>query len=122
MCPRTLRLTLALLLAILPRAASAQDAGPVAGAAIFESWQPMAFSSPVGSRRNLTPPAGFSERVGRAVMGGAIGAVGGVVFCTIVSNLAKDEGTGFSTCTTKGYLLTGGVGFGLGFLVGWLAA
>ncbi|MBA2460125.1 MAG: hypothetical protein H0V43_14375 [Gemmatimonadales bacterium] len=53
-----------------------------------------------------------------ALIGAAIGTVAGLAFCTVFSNLANDPGTGFSTCTLKGYLLTGGVGFGLGLLVG----
>jgi hypothetical protein len=28
----------------------------------------------------------------------------------------------FTTCTTSGYLLTGSIGFGAGFLVGWLVS
>jgi hypothetical protein len=44
--------------------------------------------------------------------------LGHVWFCTVVSNLANDRGTGFSTGTAKGYLLTGGVGLALGLLVG----
>ena len=52
-----------------------------------------------------------------ALIGSAIGAAAGVAFCTAVSNLTN-EGTGFSTCTRDGYLLTGGIGFALGALVG----
>jgi hypothetical protein len=52
-------------------------------------------------------------------VGGLIGAVGGVVVCTVISNLADDSADGFSTCTLKGYLLTGAAGFALGFAVGW---
>lgn len=37
------------------------------------------------------------------------------MFCTIVSN---DPGSGFSTCTTTGYLLTGGIGFAVGLAAG----
>ena len=47
------------------------------------------------------------------------GHVGGTPpLCTVVSALVKDEGTGFSTCTAKGYLLLGGVGLSLGALIG----
>ncbi len=67
----------------------------------------------------------FSEAKGgggrRVLIGGAIGAVAGVAVCTVISNIAKDPGTGFSTCTTKGYVgfAVGGfaVGAGLGAIV-----
>jgi hypothetical protein len=114
-----LRRFVLLSLLLLPPAAAAQQAGPVvAPAATFASWTP---AEPAGYaiRRPVLDVARESrDRAGNAVLGGVIGAAAGVAFCTVVSNIAKDEGTGFSTCTTKGYLLTGGVGFALGFLVG----
>ena len=86
----------------------------------FESWTYP--SSPAGQS------AGISARVAavgtrppgrRALIGGAIGAVAGVAMCTAISNLVKDQATGFSTCTGDGYLLFGSAGFVLGFAVGW---
>jgi hypothetical protein len=62
-------------------------------------------------------PAGRRTRNG--LIGGAIGAVGGLAVCTVISNLVND-GTGFSTCTWNGYVLTGAIGFGVGFAVGWM--
>ena len=114
-----LRRVVLLALLLLPPAAAAQQVGPVVTpAATFESWAPgepggYALPGPV-----LDVALESKDRTGNALLGGVIGAAAGVAFCTIVSNIAKDEGTGFSTCTTKGYLLTGGVGFALGFLVG----
>jgi len=109
-----------LLALLLPATATAQQAGPVAGEQrAFVSWEPAAFA---GQVRPVVLPevsARSKDRVGNALLGGTIGAVAGVTFCTVVSNIVKDEGTGFSTCTTSGYLLTGGIGFGLGFIVGW---
>jgi hypothetical protein len=55
---------------------------------------------------------GGSRRLQHAVWGGVIGGAVGIITCTVISNIAKDPGTGFSTCTTKGYL-----GMGLGGLV-----
>ncbi|HEV8150073.1 MAG TPA: hypothetical protein VGP61_07825 [Gemmatimonadales bacterium] len=60
------------------------------------------------------------DRTGHAVLGGAIGAATGIVACTVISNLVKDPGSGFSTCTTKGYLGFALGGAALGALLGWL--
>jgi hypothetical protein len=62
----------------------------------------------------------MSRRGRRALIGGAIGAVAGLAVCTVISNLTDERVRGFSTCTWKGYLLTGGIGFGVGFAAGWL--
>jgi hypothetical protein len=115
-----LRRAAVLALLLLPSVAAAQRAGPMAPPPdSFESW------TPVGQPLDRPAlPAGAElrsrDRAGNAVLGGIIGAGAGVVFCTVVSNIAKDEGTGFSTCTTKGYLLTGGIGLALGLVVGLL--
>jgi len=55
-----------------------------------------------------------------AILGGLIGAVTGLIACTVISNIANDPGTGFSTCTSKGYLMLGLGGGGLGALIGAL--
>ena len=60
------------------------------------------------------------DRLGNALLGAAIGGAAGIITCTVISNIAKDAGTGFSTCTWKGYLLLGGSGAGLGALIGAL--
>ena len=68
----------------------------------------------------VLPAQGESHRLRNALIGGVIGGVAGVVTCTAISNATNDPGTGFSTCTTKGYLLFGLGGFGLGALIGAL--
>jgi hypothetical protein len=109
-----------LLALLLPATAVAQLSGPVAGEQrVFVSWEPAAFADQAPPVVLLGVSSRSKDRVGNALLGGTIGAVAGVAFCTVVSNIVKDEGTGFSTCTTSGYLLTGGIGFGLGFIVGW---
>jgi hypothetical protein len=81
-------------------------------------------SAPVGPP---APPRRISmssdqptHRVRNALIGALIGGAAGIVTCTVISNIAKDPGTGFSTCTWKGYLLLGGSGAGLGGLIGVL--
>ncbi len=67
--------------------------------------------------------AASPHRVRNALIGGVIGAAAGAVVCTAISNIADDAAVDrFTTCTAKGYLLTGGVGFGVGFLAGWLGS
>jgi hypothetical protein len=84
----------------------------------FASWYPAAASNHVpGSFPAQTIP--LAHRRGRnALIGGAIGTVAGLAFCTVVSNLVNDPGSGFSTCTLDGYLLTGGIGLAAGVLIG----
>jgi hypothetical protein len=84
----------------------------------FESWQ---LEAPLGLATPSRLPAARFEirRRGRhALIGAAIGTVAGLGVCTLISNIVADDGAGVSTCTTKGYLLFGGVGFALGFAVG----
>ena len=117
MLRHALAATFAILL--LPAGGMAQAIGPApARSAAFESWEPPVFRAPMQQAPTMVPPEAASrDRLGNAVLGGAIGTVAGLAVCTVISNLAND-GTGFSTCTAKGYLLTGGIGFALGFLVG----
>lgn len=73
----------------------------------------------LGRRLRLAELA--SPRRGRnIVLGAVLGGVAGLATCTVISNLANDAGTGFSTCTAKGYLLLGGGGAAVGALVGAL--
>ncbi len=60
------------------------------------------------------------NRAGHAVLGGLIGGAAGIVVCTAISNLVKDSGTGFSTCTTSGYVSLGLGGAALGAVIGAL--
>ena len=102
--------------------AHAQSPRPQAAAVPlrFESWRPAAALD-----RGRTPAIGqfvaaSRHRTRRALLGGAIGAAAGVVFCTAVSTLANDSAdAGVSFCPVDSYLLIGGAGFALGFAIGW---
>ena len=102
--------------------AHAQSPRPLAAATPlqFESWRPAAALD-----RGRTPAIGqfvaaSRHRTRRALLGGAIGAAAGVVFCTAVSTLANDSADGgVSFCPLDSYLLIGGAGFALGFAIGW---
>jgi hypothetical protein len=101
--------------------AQAQSPRPLAAAVPlqFESWRPAA------ALERGTPVTGqfvaaSRHRTRRALLGGAIGAAAGVVFCTAVSTLANDSADGgLSFCPLDSYLLIGGAGFALGFFIGW---
>ena len=102
--------------------AHAQSPRPLAAAIPlqFESWRPAAALD-----RGRTPAisqfvAASRPRTRRALLGGAIGAAAGVVFCTAVPTLANDSADGgVSFCPLDSYLLIGGAGFALGFAIGW---
>ena len=75
--------------------------------------------------RSLTERLGLdqaprSHRARNALIGGLIGGAVGIVTCTVISNISKDPGTGFSTCTVKGYVGLGLGGAALGALIGAL--
>ena len=61
-----------------------------------------------------------SHRGRHALIGGLIGGAAGIVVCTTISNIAKDKGSGFSTCDAKAYLGFGLGGAALGALIGWV--
>ncbi len=61
-----------------------------------------------------------THRGRHALIGGLIGAAAGVITCTVISNIANDPGTGFSTCDATAYLGFGLGGFAVGALIGWL--
>lgn len=84
----------------------------------FASWHPAAMPSDVPGPFPAQPAPLVHRRGRNALIGGAIGTVAGLAFCTVVSNLVNDPGSGFSTCTLNGYLLTGGVGFAAGLVIG----
>lgn len=69
----------------------------------FESWQPALPLDRDLSPARVQPAAAAGSRARNGLIGGAIGAVAGVAFCTVVSNVINDPGTGFSTCTAKGF-------------------
>jgi len=80
--------------------------------------QPASSDLPLGG--DQTQESGGSHRLQRGVVGGLIGAVGGVVACTLISNAVYDGISGMSTCTTEGNVIFAGTGFALGFTIGWL--
>jgi hypothetical protein len=101
--------------------AHAQSPRPLATAVPlrFESWRPAA-SLELGGTVTGQFVAAPRHRTRRALLGGAIGAAAGVVFCTAVSTLANDSADGgLSFCPLDSYLLIGGAGFALGFAIGW---
>jgi hypothetical protein len=86
----------------------------------FQSWQP---AMPIGG--SINPAVGqfaapSPNRKRHALIGGALGALAGVAFCTAVSTLADDSADGgLSTCPLDSYLLFAAGGFALGFTIGW---
>lgn len=123
---RTMSRPLLALILLIPSILSAQDVRADAPRTIivsrpaFASWET---SVPEISAEAVRMPFTSGRRVRNALIGGMIGAAAGAVVCTAISNLADDAAVDrFTTCTAKGYLLTGGVGFSAGFLVGWLGS
>lgn len=101
---------------LVPAVGRAQAVAPL------PAWSPIPLvveSAPVRSTVVVPATQASGQRLRRGLVGGAIGAVAGAAVCTAISNLTN-EGTGFSTCTRKGYLLFGAGGFALGFAVGWV--
>jgi hypothetical protein len=86
----------------------------------FESWRAAAPLDRVGNPAAGRFVAPSKNRTRQALLGGAIGAAAGVVFCTAVSTLANDSAEGgLSFCPLDSYLLIGGAGFALGAAIGW---
>jgi hypothetical protein len=108
------------LLVALTQPALAQAVPSIAAAepSQFESWQAAA----VG--HDSTPAAAQVIRVAASkknnwLIGGAVGAAAGVVFCTAMSTLMNDSASGgLSFCPLDSYLLIGGAGFLLGAAIG----
>ena len=117
------RLTLLLMVTAFAGSAApaqAQGLAPIPPRqAVFASWRPPELPR-AADRVAGSSGATISRRGRRALIGGAIGAVAGLAVCTVISNMTDEGAEGFSTCTWKGYLLTGGIGFGVGFAAGWL--
>ena len=73
------------------------------------------------STLNLGLDTGTDDRTRHALIGGAIGAAAGVVFCTVVSTLTDESvDGGLSFCPLDSYLLIGGAGFVVGAVIGWM--
>jgi hypothetical protein len=87
----------------------------------FESWHAAFPLGAGGVPATMHLEASSRNRTRNALIGGAIGAAAGVVFCTAVSTLADDSADGgLSFCPLDSYLLIGGGGFLLGAAIGWL--
>jgi hypothetical protein len=102
--------------------AHGQSPSPLAAALPlrFESWRPAAAPGRGTTLATSQFVAASPHRTRPALLGGAIGAAAGVVFCTAVSTLANDSAEGgLSFCPLDSYLLIGGAGFVLGFAIGW---
>jgi hypothetical protein len=84
----------------------------------FESWQPAAIdhgSIPVTGR--TVTVAG--DKKNTWLIGGAVGAAAGIVFCTAMSTLMNDSASGgLSFCPLDSYLLIAGAGFLVGAAIG----
>jgi hypothetical protein len=103
--------------------AHAQSPRPLAAAVPlqFPSWRPAATLDRGSTLVTGQFVPASRHRTRHALLGGAIGAAAGVVFCTAVSTLADDSADGgLSFCPLDSYLLIGGAGFALGFAIGWV--
>jgi hypothetical protein len=103
-----------------PVQAQNQPPLPAAAPLRFESW-PAAPTLDAANKPAVAPlGARGRDRKRQALLGGAIGAAAGVVFCTVISTLGDDSADGgLSFCPLDSYLLIGGAGFVLGAAIGW---
>ena len=86
----------------------------------FDSWQAPWPVAPPEPSAAVRLDARARNRTKNALIGGAIGAAAGVVFCTAISTLADDSADGgLSFCPLDSYLLIGGAGFLVGAAIGW---
>ena len=118
--PRRLATLIAGLLVTLAQPAMAQQSVPVPATPPlrFESWRPAALDhrSIPAAGRTITV-AGNKKNAW--LIGGAVGAAAGIVFCTAMSTLVNDSASGgLSFCPLDSYLLIGGAGFLLGAAIG----
>lgn len=106
------------LLIALAQPATAQQVVPVPATPPlqFESWQAAALdggSIPAADRITIV------DKKDTWLIGGAVGAAAGIVFCTAVSTLMNDSASrGLSFCPLDTYLIIGGAGFVLGAAIG----
>jgi hypothetical protein len=84
----------------------------------FESWQaPLLDDGSIPSADGVIAVAASKEN--KWLIGGAVGAAAGIVFCTAMSTLMNDSASGgLSFCPLDSYLLIGGAGFLLGAAIG----
>jgi len=79
----------------------------------FESWRPAPMDTGITMAGKFLPET--EDRKDKWLIGGAIGAAAGIVFCTAMSTLLDDSASGgLSFCPLDSYLLIGGAGFLLG--------
>lgn len=82
------------------------------------SWAADSVTEPIAPAA-IRVGAERSHRIRNALIGGVIGAAAGAVVCTVISTIADDSASPrISTCTWKGYLLLGSIGFAAGFGIG----
>ena len=113
--PRRLASLIAGLFVAVTHPALAQEASSIPAKPLlqFESWRPapMDHSIAVAGKFELKS----QERKDKWLIGGAVGAAAGVVFCTAMSTLINDSASGgLSFCPLDSYLMIGGAGFLLG--------
>jgi hypothetical protein len=78
------------------------------------------FPRPLLIKMPALPGNPSSNRGRHALIGGLIGGATGIIVCTAISNIVKDQGSGFTTCDTKAYIGFGLSGAALGALIGWV--
>ena len=111
------------LILAIPNPAGAQNARPLTAAAPlrFESWEAAIHPSGVSTQAVVRLGVASPNRKRHALIGGAIGAAAGVVFCTAISTLSNDSADGgLSFCPLDSYLLIGGAGLVVGAVIGWV--
>jgi hypothetical protein len=116
--PSRVALLITGLLVALAQPAAAQQPLPLPATPPlqFESWQAELDHGPTLSGTMVRVQR---DRKNRWLIGGAIGAVAGVVACTAISTIIDDSAEGgLSFCPLDTYLLMGGAGFVLGAVIG----
>lgn len=84
----------------------------------FESWQAAGLNhGSMPAARGVMTVA--PNKKNNWLIGGAVGAAAGIVFCTAISTLMNDSASGgLSFCPLDSYVLIGGAGFLLGATIG----
>jgi hypothetical protein len=114
-----MRLAVVGILLLIPAGAAAQSgsASLLLQSPAYATWSGAPATTAPAVR---LPTRKSGERLRHGLIGGVAGAAAGVIVCTVISTIADDSADpGLSTCTFKGYLLTGGIGFALGFGIGF---
>lgn len=117
--PSRLATLIAGLFVTLAHTAVAQEAFsiPAKTSLQFESWRPAPLENSIPLPVKFLPEP--EDRRDKWLIGGAVGAAAGVLFCTAMSTLIDDSASGgLSFCPLDSYLLIGGAGFLLGAAIG----